>query len=70
MKLNDLKPAKGAAQKERKRLGRGAASNWGKTSGRGMNGQKTASVTLTSDVTDETLAQAVTDAGYKIKGIK
>lgn len=30
MKLNDLKPAKGAAQKERKRLGRGAASNWGK----------------------------------------
>jgi len=30
----------------------------------------TASVTLTSDVTDETLAQAVTDAGYKIKGIK
>ena len=28
------------------------------------------SVTFTSDVTDETLAQAVTDAGYKIKGIK
>lgn len=43
MKLNDLKPAKGAAQKERKRLGRGAASNWGKTSGRGMNGQKSRS---------------------------
>ena len=43
MKLYDLKPAKGAAQKERKRLGRGAASNWGKTSGRGMNGQKSRS---------------------------
>ena len=32
MKLNDLKPAKGAAQKERKRLGRGAATQIGRAS--------------------------------------
>ena len=43
MKLNNLKPAKGACQKDRKRVGRGGASNWGTTSGRGMNGQNSRS---------------------------
>lgn len=39
MKLNELKPAKGAT-KDRKRVGRGVASGWGKTAGRGSKGQK------------------------------
>ncbi len=38
MKLNDLKPNKGA-HKDRKRVGRGTGSGYGKTSGRGMKGQ-------------------------------
>lgn len=37
--LANLKPAKGAVKK-RKRVGRGPGSGWGKTAGRGMNGQK------------------------------
>lgn len=39
MKLNDLKPAKGSKVK-RTRVGRGHGSGHGKTSGKGMNGQK------------------------------
>ena len=39
MKLNELKPAKGAV-KSRKRVGRGPGSGLGKTAGRGENGQK------------------------------
>lgn len=39
MRLHELKPAKGAT-KERKRIGRGVASGWGKTAGRGNKGQK------------------------------
>ena len=39
MKLNELKPPKGSIRKK-KRVGRGEASGWGKTSGRGANGQK------------------------------
>lgn len=39
MKLNELKPAIGAT-KNRKRVGRGAGSGLGKTSGRGEKGQK------------------------------
>lgn len=39
MKLNELSPPKGA-RKARKRLGRGVASGWGKTAGRGNKGQK------------------------------
>ena len=39
MELKDLKPAEGS-RKARKRVGRGPASGTGKTSGRGMNGQK------------------------------
>ncbi len=37
--LSNLKPAKGAI-KNKKRVGRGPGSGWGKTAGRGMNGQK------------------------------
>ncbi len=39
MELKDLKPAEGS-RKNRKRVGRGGASGTGKTSGRGLNGQK------------------------------
>lgn len=38
MRLHDLKPAQGST-KSKKRVGRGAGSGLGKTSGRGMNGQ-------------------------------
>ena len=38
MKLNELPKAPEA--KNRKRVGRGSGSNWGKTSGRGQKGQK------------------------------
>jgi large subunit ribosomal protein L15 len=38
MKLHELKPAEGS-RKERKRVGRGTSSGWGKTSGRGHKGQ-------------------------------
>lgn len=40
--LADLKPAKGSTKK-RKRIGRGPGSGFGKTAGRGMNGQKSRS---------------------------
>jgi large subunit ribosomal protein L15 len=39
MKLNTLKPAAGAKQ-PRHRVGRGVASGWGKTAGRGHKGQR------------------------------
>ncbi len=42
MQLNDLKPPKGAKRK-RKRVGRGEASGWGKTAGRGHKGQRSRS---------------------------
>lgn len=42
MKLHELKPAPGA-HKRRKRVGRGFGSGKGKTSGRGMMGQKSRS---------------------------
>ena len=35
MKLHELKPAEGAT-KNRKRIGRGVGSGWGKTAGRGL----------------------------------
>lgn len=38
MKLHDLRPNQGS-KKDRKRVGRGYGSGYGKTSGRGMNGQ-------------------------------
>ncbi len=42
MGLNNLSPAKGSTRK-RKRIGRGPGSGYGKTAGRGMNGQKSRS---------------------------
>ena len=39
MELKDLKPAEGSRQ-SRKRVGRGNGSGYGKTAGRGLNGQK------------------------------
>jgi len=42
MKLNDLKPNKGA-KKNRKRVGRGTAAGQGKTAGRGTKGQRSRS---------------------------
>ncbi|MBF0218810.1 MAG: 50S ribosomal protein L15 [Gammaproteobacteria bacterium] len=39
MNLNELSPAEGSKQ-DRKRVGRGIGSNWGKTCGRGHKGQK------------------------------
>ena len=38
MKLNELKPNKGA-RRNRKRVGRGTSSGYGKTAGRGQKGQ-------------------------------
>lgn len=42
LKLNTLSPAKGS-KKARRRVGRGAASGWGKTCGKGNKGQKSRS---------------------------
>ncbi len=42
MRLNELHPAAGS-RKNRRRVGRGAASGWGKTSGRGQKGLKSRS---------------------------
>ncbi len=42
MRLNDLAPAPGA-RKDRKRVGRGVGSGWGKTAGRGSKGQNSRS---------------------------
>ena len=39
MRLNTIRPAAGS-NKESRRVGRGSASGWGKTSGKGHKGQK------------------------------
>ncbi len=39
MNLNELRPAEGS-KKDRKRIGRGHGTGWGKTAGKGHNGQK------------------------------
>lgn len=39
LRLHDLKPAPGS-KKDRKRVGRGPGSGWGKTAGKGHKGQK------------------------------
>lgn len=39
MRLNELQPGEGS-KREKRRVGRGASSGWGKTSGRGQKGQK------------------------------
>lgn len=38
MRLNDLSPGEGS-KRDKRRVGRGAGSGWGKTSGRGQKGQ-------------------------------
>ena len=43
MGLENLKPARGAVRRDRKRVGRGPGSGLGKTSGRGEKGQKSRS---------------------------
>mgnify|MGYP001589255235 CR=1 FL=1 len=42
MKLHELKPAEGS-KKSPKRIGRGTATGWGKTAGRGQDGQNSRS---------------------------
>ncbi len=42
MKLHELKPAQGST-KNRKRIGRGVGSGWGKTAGRGTKGHNSRS---------------------------
>lgn len=42
MKLHELKPAEGST-KNRKRIGRGVGSGWGKTAGRGTKGHNSRS---------------------------
>ena len=44
MKLNELKPNEGS-RRNRKRVGRGTSSGYGKTAGRGQKGQKARSKT-------------------------
>ena len=39
MNLNELRPAEGS-KRERRRVGRGHGTGWGKTAGKGHNGQK------------------------------
>jgi len=42
MRLNSMSPGEGS-KREKRRVGRGASSGWGKTSGRGQKGQKSRS---------------------------
>ncbi|WBW98012.1 50S ribosomal protein L15 [Oceanirhabdus sp. W0125-5] len=42
MKLNELRPAEGS-KRDSKRIGRGTGSGWGKTAGRGSDGQNSRS---------------------------
>ncbi|WP_142413433.1 50S ribosomal protein L15 [Hathewaya massiliensis] len=42
MKLHELRPAEGT-KKNKKRVGRGTATGWGKTAGRGQTGQNSRS---------------------------
>ena len=49
MNLNELRPAEGS-KRERKRVGRGHGTGWGKTAGKGHNGQKQRSGTYVSPI--------------------
>ncbi len=49
MNLNELRPAEGS-RKTRKRVGRGHGTGWGKTAGKGHNGQKQRSGTYVSPI--------------------
>ena len=49
MNLNELRPAAGS-KRERRRVGRGHGTGWGKTAGKGHNGQKQRSGSLVSPI--------------------
>ena len=49
MNLNELRPADGS-KRDRKRVGRGHGTGWGKTAGKGHNGQKQRSGTYVSSI--------------------
>ena len=49
MNLNELRPAEGSTR-ERRRVGRGHGTGWGKTAGKGHNGQKQRSGTYVSPI--------------------
>lgn len=49
MNLNELKPAAGS-KRERRRVGRGHGTGWGKTAGKGHNGQKQRSGSYVSPI--------------------
>ena len=49
MNLNELRPAEGS-KKNRKRIGRGHGTGWGKTAGKGHNGQKQRSGSYVSPI--------------------
>ena len=49
MNLNELRPAEGS-KRERRRVGRGHGTGWGKTAGKGHNGQKQRSGTYGSPI--------------------
>ncbi len=49
MNLNELRPAEGS-KKERRRVGRGHGTGWGKTAGKGHNGQKQRSGSYVSPI--------------------
>ena len=49
MNLNELRPAEGS-KRDRKRVGRGHGTGWGKTAGKGHNGQKQRSGTYVSPI--------------------
>ena len=49
MNLNELRPAEGS-KRERRRVGRGHGTGWGKTAGKGHNGQKQRSGTYVAPI--------------------
>lgn len=49
MNLNELRPAEGS-KRDRKRVGRGHGTGWGKTAGKGHNGQKQRSGSYVSPI--------------------
>ena len=49
MNLNELRPAEGS-KRDRRRVGRGHGTGWGKTAGKGHNGQKQRSGTYVSPI--------------------
>lgn len=66
MLLNELKPANGS-KKERKRIGRGHGTGWGKTAGKGHNGQKQragASIGLTFEGGQMPLVRRIPKRGF------